>query len=169
MKKLLVIDRHNYDGITEEIVRKAVRGIIFRGSKLLLVQGSDGVPKLPGGGQDEGEDNITTLCREVREETGFNIDPSTVKEFGSIEEKRLSYYEPLIFHQFNDLYLCEITGEQIDCEYSRNELERGFRPVWYTPEEALERLSATRENTPESREFSTFLLIKDYIREKEKK
>ena len=104
MKKLLMLDEKNYDESLEEMYRTAVRGIIFRDGKLLMIESTDGELKFPGGGMEENEDDIETLIRETLEETGFAVVPETVMEFGEIEEKRLALYENKIWHQINRYY-----------------------------------------------------------------
>lgn len=54
MKKLLVMDEHNYSDGMEEIYRISVRGIIFVGGKLLMIEDAFGEVKLPGEGWNPG-------------------------------------------------------------------------------------------------------------------
>ena len=60
MKQLLLLDAKNYDEDMDEFVRTAVRGIIFVGNKLLLIEDNKGEVKLPGGGQESGERDTDT-------------------------------------------------------------------------------------------------------------
>ena len=55
MERLLYLDGENYTDDLPEIVRTAVRGIIFVDGKLLLIEDGKHEVKLPGGGQEEGE------------------------------------------------------------------------------------------------------------------
>lgn len=139
MEKVLVMDEHNYDDNLEEICRVSIRGIIFVNGKLLMIESFLGEVKLPGGGLEEGEDDYQTLIREVKEETGYDVIPESIKPFGEIEEKRLSVHEPKIWHQINRLYFCDVYPKQGQCEYSENEKKEGFHQVFYTIEEALEK------------------------------
>lgn len=82
MERLFLLDGENYADDMPEIVRIAVRGIIFVGEKLLLIEDNKKEVKLPGGGREEGETDIDTLIREVREETGCTVIPETVRPFG---------------------------------------------------------------------------------------
>lgn len=167
MEKILVMDEHNYDDNLEEIYRISVRGIIFVAGKLLMIESSFGEVKLPGGGMDQGEDEYQTLVREVKEETGYDVIPESIKPFGEIEEKRLAVYEPMIWHQINRLYFCDVYSEQGKCEYSKNEKEEGFHQVFYTIEEALEKNERMLEKEGlqawNQREYKTLLLIRDYL------
>ena len=88
MKRLLLLDAKDYGENTDEFVRTAVRGIVFIGDRLLLIEDNKGEVKLPGGGQEAGESDADTLIREIREETGCVVIPETIRPFGYIEEKR---------------------------------------------------------------------------------
>lgn len=167
MERLLLIDRNDYDGITAEISRVAVRGIILIEDKLLLIESSSGEVKLPGGGQEDGEDDITTLCREVSEEVGCDVIPDSVREFGSVEERRRAFYEEAVWHQINRLYFCDVNAQQHECCYSENEMAKGFRRVTMSVDEAVEksRLASRHKERPyNQREYNTFLLIKEYLK-----
>lgn len=161
MKKLLVLDEKNYGEELEEIYRTAVRGIIFRAGKLLMIESDDGELKFPGGGMEENEDDIETLIRETLEETGFAVLPETVREFGEIEEKRLALYENKIWHQINRYYFCEVGVVQSACGYSENEKAHGFKPVWYTLDEAYRK---NGERAWNEREYHALRLIKEYLK-----
>lgn len=161
MKKLLVLDEKNYDESLEEMYRTAVRGIIFKDGKLLMIESSDGELKFPGGGMEENEDDIETLIRETLEETGFAVVPETVMEFGEIEEKRLALYENKIWHQINRYYFCKAGEKQSKCSYSENEKSHGFKPVWYTLDEAYRK---NCERAWNEREYHALRLIKEYLK-----
>lgn len=167
MECILLMDEKNYAPDLEEIYRVAVRGIIFIDGKLLMVENSFGEAKLPGGGMDAGEDDYQALVREVKEETGYDVIPETIKPFGEVEEKRLSLSEPMIWHQINRLFFCEVYPEQGACDYSENEKKHGFRQVLYTLEEALEKnrkmLEGEGKQAWNQREYRTLLLIKEYL------
>ncbi len=71
--------RKNYDESLEEIYRIAVRGIVFKDGRLLMIESNNGELKFPGGGMEDDEDDIKTLIRETLEETGFTVVPETVR------------------------------------------------------------------------------------------
>lgn len=171
MEKILIMDEHDYDDNLAEINRVSVRGIIFINGKLLMIENSFGEAKLPGGGMEPGEDDPQVLMREVKEETGYDVIPESIKPFGEIEEKRLSFREPMIWHQINRLYFCDVYPEQGQCEYSENEKKYGFHQVFYTIEEALEKnermLEKEGRKACNQREYKTLLLIKDHFDKKE--
>ena len=61
-------NNNNYDLIKERI---AVRGVIYKKDKLLLVHSNRGYYKFPGGGVEKEESLEEGLIREIREETGY--------------------------------------------------------------------------------------------------
>ncbi len=168
MKKILVMDEHDYEEGLEEIYRVSVRGIIFLDGKLLMIENSFGEVKLPGGGMEPGEDEYQALIREVKEETGYDVIFKSIRPFGEVEEKRLSVQEPMIWHQINRLYFCDVYPERGQCEYSENEKKYEFRQVFYTIEEALEKnekmLEKEGRQAWNQREYRTMLLIKEHFR-----
>lgn len=167
MKRLLLMDARDYDPGLPEIRRVAVRGIIRAQEKMLFTQDAFGVLKLPGGGQEPGEDDLETLIREVAEETGYRVIPSSAVPFGYIEEKRKSRHENMIWHQFNRLYFCRVEAEQGTCRYSENEKRRGMHFVAYTLEEAIavneKTLTAEGRQAWNQREYNSLLLIREHL------
>ncbi len=167
MERILIMDEKNYSPDLEEIKRVAIRGIIFIDGKLLMIENNFGETKLPGGGMDDGEDDYEALLREVKEETGYDVIPESIVPFGEIEEKRLSVYEPMIWHQLSRLYFCDVYPTKGECSYTENEKKHGFKQVLYTLEEALEKNKRMLEKEGlqawNQREYKTLLLIKDYL------
>ncbi|MBR1739530.1 MAG: NUDIX domain-containing protein [Ruminococcus sp.] len=165
MKQLLLMDSHNYDESLPEIRRTAVRGIASVNGKILFVEDKFGVLKLPGGGQDEGETDEETLIREVREETGYNVIPESIRPFGSIEEKRLSTREEMIWHQYNNIYFCEVDPVPGECDYSEAEKAISMHLHPCTIEEAFEIneqiLAREGRQAWNQREYNTLRLIKE--------
>lgn len=166
MKKLLILDAKNYSPEMEEIRRISVRGIIFIEGKLVLVENIFNELKLPGGGIEPGESEIQTLVREVEEETGYRVIPESVVPFGEIEEKRLSTKEPMIWHQFNRLYFCDVHPQRGECKYTQSEIKYGFRCVLRPLDEAI-KINEEFARSEIRREYSTLTLIKEHLEKKE--
>lgn len=170
MEKILIMDEKNYSPDLEEIYRVAVRGIIFIDGKLLMIEDEFGEVKLPGGGVDNTEDDYQALVREVKEETGYDVILETMIPFGEIEERRLSIYEPMIWHQISRLYFCHVYPKKGICNYTEDEKKYGFKQVLYTLNEALEKnrimLEKEGKQTWNQREYKTLLLIQDYLANK---
>ena len=167
MERILLMDAKNYNEDMSEFVRVAVRGIIFVGGRLLLIEDNKGEVKLPGGGHDEGESDEDTLIREVREETGCAVIRETISPFGYIEEKRLDLDGSKIFHHFSRLYFCEISDERGETALSESEKGYGMQFKAFTLDEAIEKNRAMLDNIGElawnQREYKTLLMIKEYI------
>lgn len=116
MEQLLLLDQHELgikSGTDSDCtkVRQAARCVLFNDENevALIYFARDNFYKLPGGGIDEGEALIDALRREVREETGYEIE--NIEELGIVEENR--YYEGL--HQRSFCYMARATEEgQID-------------------------------------------------------
>ncbi len=79
-------------------------------SKLPLVYAKElGYYKFPGGGINEGEDNVTALIREVEEETGLQVIKESVKEYGLVRRLQASPLFPeTIFVQNSLHYFCRV-------------------------------------------------------------
>lgn len=117
--------------------RQAVRAVVIRNDKLLLVHTNKGDYKFPGGGIEQGESYSEALKREVLEETGYHVDK--VKELiGITIEKRHDKFDPRkIFEMKSHYYLCHIESSQVGQTLDDYEAEQEFEPVWITLDEAL--------------------------------
>jgi 8-oxo-dGTP pyrophosphatase MutT (NUDIX family) len=91
IKKMIHNDVDTLDGRIFD--RRAARGIVLKGSKILLLYTKRyNDYSFPGGGVDPEEDLITGLKRELAEETGAkNVE--VISEFGYIAEYR-PHYKP---------------------------------------------------------------------------
>ena len=166
MRLLFEIDKKDYDPEGEVFRRPSSRGIIFRGGKLSVIYSrKHKYCKLPGGGIEAGEDSITALIREVREETGLVVKPETVREFGYVHRIQRGKHEP-VFIQDNFYYLCDAKDTQERTEMSREEIDEGFVPVFMTAGEAVainEEYAAHEHNTMIERELRVLRIIADEL------
>ena len=170
MERLLLLDAKDYDDDMDVWARIAVRGIVFIGDKLLLLNDNKGEVSLPDGGQDEGESDADTLIREIREETGYSVIPDTIRPFEYIKEKRRdfkSYHDDRIFNQISRLYFCEVSAECGETQLSKQEKIYGMRTAMYTLDEAIAKNRAMLDTVGNlawnQREYRSLLLIKEYI------
>ncbi len=170
---MLLMDEGNYDHELPEIKRVAVRGIIETGGGLLFIMSARGELKLPGGGKEGSETDLDTLIREVREETGGEVIPESVREFGYIEEKRKSVKEEMIWHQISRLYFCSIREGFGETDYSESEKRLGMRRHICTAKEAiginLKMLDREGVQAWNKREYNTLLLIEEYYKNQKEK
>lgn len=119
--------------------REAVRAVIFKDDKILMVQTKKDDYKLPGGGTNKKESHDEALRREVQEETGYII--SGVKEkLGVFVQRNLDKYEKnSIFEMVSHYYLCEVSSETTSQKLDDYEREQDFKPVWISVDSAIDR------------------------------
>ena len=72
MKILATFDARDYEGTTGIYEKYSIRAIIVRDGRLAMQCSREGEYKIPGGGQEPGENYEQTLIREVKEETGLD-------------------------------------------------------------------------------------------------
>lgn len=144
------------------IERHAARAIVLRGQEILLLFTERYHDySLPGGGIDEGEDNIEGLKRELQEETGaqgiHNVQP-----FARYDEYRPWYKSDAdIIHMISHCYTCEIGDELGETAYESHEVSNGMKPVWINIHTAIAHNQDVIANSPKkglSIERETFML-----------
>ena len=87
-----------------------VRGVVFKGSKILLVRevADYGRWTLPGGWADVNETPSQAVVKEVLEESGFET--KVVKLLAVYDREKQGHIPPLPYHIYKLFFLCEITG-----------------------------------------------------------
>lgn len=119
---------------TNELNRLACRGIIYQNDKLLMIYSKFyNDYTFPGGGAENGEDEVLALERECREEAGVII--HNVRPFFKTIEKREIDEESYLLHE-SHFYLCDIKEfcEKALCDY---EVDLGYETRWLTVDEAI--------------------------------
>jgi len=172
MKLLTTIFRHtdlNLQGKT--FSREAVRGIIFREDKLLMIYSPVNRDyKFPGGGVDEGESHHETLRREILEESGATMTEIT-GEFGKIIEYANEAVEEgyETFMQTSYYYLCEIGGRMGTLSLDDYEEDLGFQPLWVDVNTALDtNRNVLEESTPAPRWTRREVLVLEMLKRKKR-
>lgn len=123
--------------LKEEISRPSVRGIIYDGDRLLMLQSCHGDYLFPGGGVETGETREEALRREIREETGY-----TQIEVGPCIGTALNYFEDrqsenTLIRMESFYYICRLTGHhQVPKKMEGYEKRLYLCNVFVTPEEA---------------------------------
>ena len=86
-----------------------VRGVVFRGSTLLMVQEkSDGRWSLPGGWAEVSSSPAENVTREIAEETGFLT--RAVKLLAFYDREKHPHSPPYVQHVYKVFVRCEIVG-----------------------------------------------------------
>ena len=113
-------------------VRIGVYGVIGVGNKILLTDQNDNEIQLPGGGVDPDEQKNHALVREVREETGWKIQP--IKHMGTYQRFVFMPEYSLWAQKVCHIYLCNGI-------YPLSQpLEKGHTPILTTPDLAIKLL-----------------------------
>lgn len=98
----------------------------------------DNYYKFPGGGVESGETHQEALIREVHEEVGMNVIPSSIREFGEVVELRKSdIFENTVFEQESFYYFCDVDNSVSEQNLDLYEAESGFELRYVTIEEAI--------------------------------
>lgn len=137
MELLFEIDKKDYDPDGEVFRRPSARAAIIQDGKIAVIYSrKNKFYKIPGGGVEAGEDNISAMIREVKEEVGLTVKPETVKEFGYVHRIQRGKHEP-VFIQDNFYYLCSVEDGQELPQYSDAEKREEFVPVFVDLTEAI--------------------------------
>lgn len=144
------------------IERHAARAIVTKGEQILLLYTQRYHDySLPGGGIDEGEDEIEGLIRELKEETGAQ-GVRNVQAFARYDEYRPWYKSNAdIIHMISHCYTCEIDDELGDTAYESHEVSNGMKPLWINIHQAIahnEEVIANSDKKGLSIERETFML-----------
>jgi 8-oxo-dGTP pyrophosphatase MutT (NUDIX family) len=136
---LISIDHDHVAREPAEVVhRSAVRAVIRRGDRLLMVHGAvAGDYKFPGGGLEPGESPLEALVREVSEECGRSVTRVGEVIVVAVEHRRAR--EPgTVFRMESAYHRCEVGDTVHGQSLDTYEHELGFTPVWVRLEEAIE-------------------------------
>ena len=136
----LGIDLKNYEEEKSIFRRTAARGIIRKGTQYLMIYSKYGDYKFPGGGVEQGETLEDAVIREVQEETGFLVIRSSLKEYGTVFERRKGEYDNIL-EMDSHYFICEVEAEAGSRNLDEYEEEYDYQIVWMTLQEAMERNS----------------------------
>ncbi|WP_058486701.1 NUDIX domain-containing protein [Defluviitalea phaphyphila] len=134
-----ISDEDNFDSNFKITRRIAVKGIIKKDGKILLINTNKGDYKFPGGGIKKNESIEQALKREIEEETGFKL-KFIGKVLGKVFERRLDQYEPETIFEMESIYiLCDLDyKEVVKQKLDTYEAEQEFQPIFIALEDALE-------------------------------
>lgn len=138
MRLLFEIDKKDYNENGTFFIRPSVRGIIFKNKKIAMIHSLKyDYYKFPGGGAEQGENHFDTLIREIREETGLIVIPSTIREYGLVHRVQKGK-DSDIFIQDNFYYFCEAEDIILSQQLEADEEEEKFVLEFVTPDYAIE-------------------------------
>lgn len=139
--------------------RKTARAVLFDAdSKIAILFVSKlNYHKLPGGGTEAGEDEITALRRECREEVGCEIE--VIGELGIITEFKKRWN----LHQESSCYLARVVGGKGTPHFQADEITDGFELKWMDLQEALDQIASEKPDDYEGK----FIVKRDsrYLKE----
>lgn len=123
------IEGNKYKVSTSDLTfRPAVYGIIIKGKKILLSKQWDGYD-FPGGGIELGEDTQRALIREVKEETGMDVNPSKI-QYCSNSFFKLPFKGNFV-HSIHMYYQCDVIGGDLSTDFfDANEVKYADHPEW---------------------------------------
>ncbi|ABR34570.1 MULTISPECIES: NUDIX domain-containing protein [Clostridium] len=166
--KLFEIDKVS-DSIEKINFREAVRGIIIKDKKILMVHSKNKDYKFPGGGMKKDEGHIDALKREVEEETGY-VCSKIGDQLGIITERsKDKYVNNRVFKMISYYYLAEVSNVRKAQKLDPYEAKLKFRPEWIQIEDAINNnekiISSGVETIPNwiFRETYVLKVIRDYI------
>ncbi|MEI6462451.1 MAG: NUDIX domain-containing protein [bacterium] len=146
MEILTEIKDANYpEDMSGIFMREAARIIAIDADQniALIYVGSEDYYKLPGGGIEKGEDVKEALKRELREETGSEV--QVTDEVGQISE----YRSKRSMAQTSYCYLGEVTSKGVTF-FTETEKARKSELVWLGLEEAVKRFESSKPQSYES-------------------
>ena len=148
--------------------RVAVRAIIYKDNKILMVSNNRGDYKLPGGGVHKNEDLLHALKREVLEETGYRVKRIS-NRIGHITERHNdTYMSDAIFEMKSEYYFCEVYDNPGEQKLDPYEEEQDFKPIWIELNDVIEKneevLEKGTENTWVTREVYVLKVLREYFK-----
>lgn len=87
---------------------------------------------LPGGGHEPGEFIAETVVREVKEETGYDVEVDTITGTYTNPNHRMKYDDGEVRQQFSIAFLARLVGGEAATSSESDQVE------WLTPEEIEE-------------------------------
>ena len=139
MRLLFEMDKHDYDDCDHSFVRNSARSIIIRNGRIAMIHSMKyDYCKFPGGGIEQGEDPVTAMIRETREESGLIVIPETVREYGLVHRIQKSTSDPTeVFIQDNYYYLCAAEDETVSQDLDDYESGESYTLEFVDPRAAI--------------------------------
>ena len=137
MRLLFEMDAKDYAPGAKRFIRPSVRGIILKGDTIAMVHSLKyNYYKFPGGGIEIGESFLQALIREVAEESGLQVLPGSVREYGLVP-RREKGRRGEVFVQDNFYYFCQVEEETQAQNLDDYEAEERFTLEFIDPRQAI--------------------------------
>ena len=132
----------------KEILRLAVRAVVFDGSKLLMAHlEKTNEYKFPGGGRKENETAEEALKREVLEEVGYKVIKIKEKIGVITEYDTATEGEGYYFKMISEYYAADVENFQFEQNLEPDEEELLFKPCWVDIKKAYKKnIDSIKEN-----------------------
>ena len=125
------------DSIGNVNFREAVRGIIIKDNKILMVHSKNKDYKFPGGGIKKDEGYIEALKRKVEEETGY-VCSKINKQVGIVTERSKDrYVNDRVFKMVSYYYFTDVLNIRKPQKLDPYEAKLGFKPEWVNIDDAI--------------------------------
>ena len=156
MQQIKLINPENVSDLEADKyeIRNAARAIVFDENNLvaLLHATKYDYYKLPGGGIEKEETNEIALKRECLEEIGCNVE--IVKELGMTIEYRKDFNTK----QISYCYVAKLVGKKGNPKLEPDEANEGFKTVWFSLKEAIEKVKESHPKTY----VGPYMVTRDY-------
>lgn len=166
MKQIAIIKDEDFGLKSKEFnnprIRYGARGIVINGNLIAVFNKSNkNEYKLPGGGIDEGENPEIAFKREVKEETGCEVE--IIKCLGTIEEHKTLDN----FKQISYVFVSKVIKDTKVLDLTDKEKDEGAKLLWLDEKEALDKitncLNELKESNYENLYHSKFIVTRDRL------
>ncbi len=138
-----LVNVHDIDGksysvdSTELIFNPAVYGVIIRDGQVLLLP-INGRFAVPGGSIEMGENHVDALKREIKEETGLDIEP--VRLMNVYTSLYKSFKTGKSFHCLQLFYLCRVVDGSNGMPHLTEDEKQYLKPAQWFPIQDIKNL-----------------------------
>lgn len=167
MKEVFLnVDNLKKDDIDEEVIR--VKGLILNSNNELLLGYSNNIYQFPGGHLEFGETIKECLKREIKEETGMEVDLSLINPFMMIKYYTRNYFNSGK-NRCNKIYYFVINTDNLinlkETNYTKEEKEGNYTVRYINLSDVEEELIDNANKYPRNKNivYEMLQVISEYI------